>query len=288
MASRPNFVPSPSHQNHLAVPNFRMYEGSDSIANHPIQIHLPSPNTGVLPHGAPNGTTSAFVSIEMRLRTLEKRSSESDELTQKLVEDAQRSIKDIRNKLLARSQASKDLSDHVDALNDGLDSVTDGLDKANERIDTLFAECARQCVETVVRPVTASLKELLGTVVMPGSNSNFVINQVDNTGTPQSSRLTADREPEKPVEIGEQRHSLHDCDQLPTQIAKAASSGTENRDTTTPGATPEGGILAEGGRTAGGGVTIETSKSFPTRRRKNRTSVHSSSLRPWANRLRHR
>ena len=261
MASRSNSGPSPSRPYHLAVPNFRMYEGPEHAASHPLENHLPAANTSARPHGAPNGITSAFASIETRLRDLEKRSSESDGLTRRLVEDAQRSIKDIRDKLLDLGQTSEGLSDRVDASNDRIDA-------SNDRIDTLFAECARQCVESLVRPMTVSLKELLGTIVTPASNSNPMSDQVGDTGTSQSSSLTADRETERHRGTSEQRGNLHDCYQSRNQAAHAASS------TTGKGATTEGE------------ATTEASNRYPTRRGKGRTSVRTSSQQPWANRLR--
>ena len=268
MASRSNSGPSPSRPYHLAVPNFRMYEAPEHAASHPIENHLPAANTSARPHGAPNGITSAFASIETRLRDLEKRSSESDGLTRRLVEDAQRSIKDIRNKLLDLGQTSEGLSDRVDASNDRIDASNDRIDASNDRVDTLFAECARQCVESLVRPMTVSLKELLGTIVTPASNSNRISDQVSDTGTSQSSSLTADRETETHRGTSDQRGNLHDCNLSRNQVAHAASS------TTGIGATTEGE------------ATTEASKRYPTRRRKGRTSVRTSSQQPWANRLR--
>ena len=165
--SSPSAQPQPP-----PVPNFRVYEtpgleGQSAIyAQYTSRLSVDPGSRGqaVNPNSAPS-----YITVEDRLRNLEVWSARADGVTRKLLDDAQKSILDIRNKLSNLNGGLYDLREETDenvrqiaGLNDKLDLSSVALETIKERVDNLFAESAHQLTETLLTPIATAVRELLG------------------------------------------------------------------------------------------------------------------------------
>ena len=143
--------------------NFRMYDDANTqgySSLHPTQAIVDPISHAQSPYTAP----SFFARIDARIQALEKQSIHADGFSRKLVDDAQVSIKNIRQTLSTLDNTVAQHANRITEQEDRLGSSTEAWDMMNERMDNLVTESGRQLTEALLQPMVASMKDILSEV----------------------------------------------------------------------------------------------------------------------------